>query len=193
MNERSEDMRNMTSSLISGKESQEVLRLRPYRLADAEKIVTWCADEEAFYKWSAGRLGSYPLTPARFNEAMAARDNTVHYFPFVAEDDQGLVGFFILRQPGEDSRVLRFGFVIVNPELRGRGYGQKLLKLGAHYAFRLYGAKTVCLGVFANNPGALYCYRAVGFRETGNTEEYRYSGESWNCLEMEWKADEYAD
>ena len=99
------------------------LRLRPYRLGDGEKIVAWCADETAFYKWSAGMLGPYPLTPARFNQAMAARDNGSHYFPFVAEDDSGPVGFFILRQPGEDPAELRFGFVIVNPAIRGKGYG----------------------------------------------------------------------
>ena len=166
------------------------LRLRPYRLGDGEKIVAWCADEKAFYKWSAGILGEYPLTPERFNQAMAARDTSAGYFPFVVEDDTGVVGFFILRQPGDDPQELRFGFVIVDSKIRGKGYGKKMLQLGIRYAFRLYGAKKVGLGVFVNNPGALGCYRAVGFRETGACKEYSIAGETWTCLELEMRAED---
>ena len=164
------------------------LRLRPYQLRDGEKIVTWCADEQAFYKWSAGILGPYPLTPARFNQAMAARDHGSHYFPFVAEDDSGLVGFFILRRPGEDPEELRFGFVIVDPAIRGKGYGKKMLTLGIRYAFDLYRARKVGLGVFSNNPGAYHCYRAVGFTENGSVEAYKIGEETWECIEMELEA-----
>lgn len=111
-------------------EQKKQLRLRPYRRGDAERIVTWCADEVSFYKWSAGILGEYPLTVERFNQAMAARDDSDRYFPFVAVNDTGVVGFFILRQPGENPDELRFGFVIVDPSIRGKGYGQQMLTLG---------------------------------------------------------------
>lgn len=30
-----------------------MLRVRPYRKDDAKTIVTWCKDEETFYKWTA--------------------------------------------------------------------------------------------------------------------------------------------
>ena len=166
------------------------LRLRPYQLRDAEEIVTWCGDEEAFYKWSAGILGQYPLTVERFNTTMAARDNAGHYFPFVVEDEGKPVGFFILRQPGEDPQQLRFGFVIVNPAIRGKGYGKKMLTLGIRYAFELYGAKKVSLGVFTNNPSAYFCYKALGFRENGGVSDYQIGEERWECLELELEAEE---
>ena len=168
----------------------EGLRLRPYQLRDGETIVTWCESEEAFYKWSAGRLGDYPLTAARFNETMAARDNAGHYFPFVAEENCRLVGFFILRQPGEDPEELRFGFVIVDPALRGKGYGKKMLTLGLRYAFELYRAQKVSLGVFTNNPGAYACYKALGFRENGSVSGYKIGTEAWECMELELGAEE---
>lgn len=161
------------------------LRLRPYRKNDAEHIVTWCAGEEAFYKWSAGILGEYPITAERFNRAMAARDDSDRYFPFVAVDGSGVVGFFILRQPGDDPDELRFGFVIVDPAIRGKGYGKKMLTLGIRYAFDLYHAKKTGLGVFANNPGAYHCYKSVGFAENGITEDYKIGDETWKCIEME--------
>lgn len=166
------------------------LRLRPYQLRDAEKIVTWCADEKAFYKWSAGILGQYPLTAERFNMTMANRDDGSHYFPFVAEDEGEPVGFFILRQPGEDPQELRFGFVIVAPKLRGKGYGKKMLELGIRYAFDLYHAETVSLGVFTNNPGAYHCYRALGFRENGRVSDYPIGENLWKCVDLELEAED---
>ena len=159
------------------------LRLRPYRLEDGDKIVTWCADEAAFFKWSAGILGDYPLSPGRFHQVIAARDNG--YYPLVAEAEGEPVGFFILRQPGDDPEVLRFGFVILNPAFRGKGYGKRMLCLGMEYAFHRCGAKKVTLGVFANNPGAYHCYKAVGFTENGRTKNYKMGEETWECIEME--------
>ena len=166
------------------------LRLRPYQLRDAEKIVTWCEGEEAFYKWSAGILGQYPLTAERFNKTMAARDNAGHYFPFVVEENGSPVGFFILRQSGEEPQELRFGFVIVSPDVRGKGYGKKMLELGIRYALELYHAKKVSLGVFANNPGAYHCYRALGFRENGRVSHCQIGENVWKCVELELEAED---
>lgn len=100
-----------TNTEVNPSLSRGALCLRPCRVGDGEKIVTWCTDETAYYKWSAGRLGPYPLTPSRFNQALAARENG--YSPFVLEEGGEAVGFFILRQPGENPEELRFGFVIL--------------------------------------------------------------------------------
>lgn len=128
-------------------------------------------------------LGEDSLASDRFNQAVAARENG--YSPFVLEDGGEAVGFFILRQPGEDPSELRFGFVILDPSLRGKGYGKKMLALGIRHAFQDWGAKKVTLGVFANNPGAYHCYKALGFRETGSTSTYQIGDEIWDCLELE--------
>ena len=157
-----------------------MLRIRPYKPQDAETILSWCRDEKAFYQWSAGMLGGYPAAPEalRFVEAL---------MPFTAFDEEGIVGFFTLRNPGGNPDELRFGFVIVDPACRGRGYGKAMLRLGLKFAFELYGAKKASLGVFENNPAAWHCYRAVGFRdvELETTETYRIFGENWKCRELE--------
>lgn len=70
-----------------------------------------------------------------------------------------------MRRPRESFEELRFGFVIVNPEKRGQGYGKNMLKLGLKYAKDIYGANKVSLGVFENNESAYYCYKATGFEE----------------------------
>lgn len=157
-----------------------MLRLRPYKPQDAEKILSWSSDEKAFYKWSAGVLGEYPITKEQFafvNNLMA----------FTAIDDDEVVGFFTMRRPSESFDELRFGFVVLDPEKRGKGYGKEMLSLGVKFAKEIFKAKKVSLGVFENNESAYYCYKAVGFKDVvlKETEKYTVSGETWNCLELE--------
>ena len=165
-----------------------MLRVRPYRKDDAKTIVPWCKDEETFYKWSAGIMGEYPLTVQRLEEATNGRIDNDRYFPSVAVDDGRVVGFFTLRHPEGANDELRFGFVIVVPEISGKGYGKKMLQLGLKFAVEVYGVTKVSLGVFENNPNAYYCYYAVGFRETGEEEWYEMSDRQWKCIVMEIKS-----
>ena len=156
-----------------------MLRLRPYKKEDADIIISWSRDERAFYQWSAGVMGDYPITKVEFGfvDSLMA---------FTAFDENGIVGFFTLRNPGETLDELRIGFVVIDPEQRGLGRGKEMLMLGLRYAFDIYGAKRVSLGVFENNNPAYYCYRAVGFQDVilDDTETYRVLCEDWKCKEM---------
>ena len=67
--------------------------------------------------------------------------------------------------------VIRFGFVIVDDQLRGKGYGKQMLQLAIQKAKNEFGAKKINLGVFDNNPSALHCYESVGFKIIG-TDSY---------------------
>ena len=162
-----------------------MLRLRPFRTPDAKTIITWTSEPEEFYKWSAGIMGNYPVSEKRLLEAVSAREDNPRYFPLVAFDENGLAGFFTVRTPGEDDRKVRFGYVIVNPEKRGQGYGKQMLNLGLKFVFEIYGADEVSLGVFDNNVSAQNCYKGVGFKENGVREEYSIAGEKWIDIEME--------
>lgn len=163
----------------------KMLRLRPFRAPDAKEIITWTGEEKEFYRWSAGILGEFPVSEARLLEAVSGREDNTKYFPMTAFDETGLVGFFTIRTPGEDDKKVRFGYVIVNPSKRGHGYGKEMLKLGLKFAFDIYGAKEVGLGVFDDNMSAYHCYKSVGFEENGKTEEYTIAGKTWIDIEME--------
>ena len=156
------------------------LRLRPYTENDTDTILSWSKDESAFYKWSAGVLGEYPISKEQFGFVK-------NLMAFTAIDDDEVIGFFTMRRPSENFDELRFGFVIVDPEKRGQGYGKRMLKLGIKFAKEIFGAKKVSLGVFKNNESAYYCYKAVGFKDIvlAETEKYTVLGEEWKCLELE--------
>lgn len=115
-----------------------MIRIRPYKTTDANTILSWCQDERAFYQWTAGVMGNYPIT----NDEFAFVENLM---PFTAFDENGVMGFFTFRNPSEATDELRLGFVIVNPSKRGAGYGKAMLQQGLKYAFEIYGAKRVSL------------------------------------------------
>jgi RimJ/RimL family protein N-acetyltransferase len=164
------------------------MKLRPYKPCDAEVILSWIRDEETFRRWSTDRYDHYPITPADMNhkylECNGDCPEPDNFYPVTAVHDGVPVGHLILRYTGED--VLRFGFVIVDDTKRGAGYGKEMLRLAIEYAFEIMKAKKVTLGVLENNPGAYYCYKAVGFRDvpTDKPEYYPILGEQVKCLEL---------
>ena len=78
-----------------------MLRLRPYQDTDADVILSWPMDEKAFYQWTAGRLGGYPLSGDRF-----ARLDSLMRFTLLDETEPA--GFFTLRNPNGTPEVVRF-------------------------------------------------------------------------------------
>lgn len=161
-----------------------MLRLRPFRTNDARTIITWTTDSKEFYMWSAGLLGSFPVSEQRLLEAVSARENNPNYFPLVAFDEDGLVGFLTVRTPGEDDKKVALGYVIINPSKRNKGYGKQMLKQTLKFAFELYGANEVSLDVFDSNEQAYNCYKSIGFKETGKQEIISIDKYSWNYIEM---------
>ena len=90
-----------------------MLRLRPYNKNDAEIIMSWIKDESAFYKWTAGVLGEYPISEEQFNTVS-------NLMAFTAIDDNEIVGFFTMRRPNEFFEELRFGFELLIRKNVGR-------------------------------------------------------------------------
>lgn len=172
-----------------------MLRLRPYKPCDADTILGWIKDEDAFRKWSTDRYPHYPITAADMNHKYmdcngdcADPDN---FYPMTAFDDNGIVGHLIMRFTDAKKTVLRFGFVIVDDSKRGLGYGKQMLKLALAFAFDTLKVQKVTLGVLENNPGAYHCYKAAGFRDVtmDQPEYYRLMGEDVKCLELETERD----
>ena len=170
-----------------------MLRLRPYKPCDANTILGWIKDEDAFRKWSTDRYPHYPITADDMNHKYmdcngdcAEPDN---FYPMTAFDDSGIVGHLIMRFTDAEKSTLRFGFVIVDDSKRGMGYGKQMLELALGFAFDILKVQKVTLGVLENNPGAYYCYQAAGFRDvpTEKPEYYHLMGQKVKCLELEIK------
>lgn len=164
-----------------------MLRLRPYKPCDAAYIEKWIINEKQFYQWSADRMGEYPLTTEKLNDYYKLAEDSGTLWQMTAFDEAKVpVGYFIMRFTDDELKSVRLGFIIVDSSIRGKGYGKEMLKLAINYAFEILKTTEVTLGVFANNPAALRCYEAAGFRELESNSRCSCSvkGELWECIEM---------
>lgn len=162
-----------------------MLSFRPYKNCDADTIVTWIKDEKTLYQWSADIIGIYPLMPENLNHYYEERKNNPDFMVFTACDENNIpVGHMFMKYRDDSHKVLRFGFVIVDAGVRGKGYGKEMLTIAKKYAFDFLHADVITLGVFANNPNALSCYQAAGFQEFGERIKYMIQGEEWEDIEM---------
>ena len=160
--------------------------LRAYKKEDSPIIATWLRTEEELYKWSADRFNKYPLEENDIEENYSPQIESGRFFPLTAEDEEGnVVGHFIIRYPREDDdSSVRFGFVIVDPKFRGKGYGKEMLILGVEYVKDTLSVNRIDLGVFENNESAKHCYEAVGFKEY-NIRDCELPVGNWKCIDME--------
>ena len=151
-------------------ERDDMLRLRPYKPCDAEKIVAWCRNEDTFHKWGGDHFGAYPIHAEIMNHVYYEKNGNCmekdNFYPMTAFDEDGICGHFIMRYIHGDNRVIRFGWVIIAPERRGKGYGKEMLSMGIQLAREIYRADKLSIGVFVDNDSARHCYASVGFRET---------------------------
>lgn len=167
------------------------MRLRAYKKEDSAIVCKWLRTEDELYMWSADRFNKFPLSGNDIERNYSSQISSGRFFPLTAIDDkESVVGHFIIRYPrDDDNNTVRFGFVIVNPELRGKGYGKEMLCLGIRYVKENLNAKRIDLGVFENNDKAKRCYEASGFREYGRRECKMPIG-TWSCIDMEMILDD---
>lgn len=168
------------------------MRLRPYKSCDAETIAKWVQDEAVFRKWGGERFGAFPITAQMIDDKYRKNNGDCiepdNFYPWVAtDDDNAVVGHFIMRYTGGNSKQLRFGWVIVDDSARGKGYGKQMLLLGLQYAFDFLGAERITIGVFENNESAHWCYQKAGF-----TDRETVASEPWNVIEMEMSKETYS-
>ncbi|MGL5676532.1 MAG: GNAT family N-acetyltransferase [Cellulosilyticaceae bacterium] len=140
-----------------------------------------------FVSGVADRYEHFPLTADILNEYYKAADHSDSFWPMTAFDETGVVGHFIMRFTDPSKETLRLGFIIIDAEKRGKGYGKEMVQLALQFAFDVVKVKKVTLGVFENNPSAYHAYKASGFTDVpvAEPESYEVFGETWNCVEME--------
>ena len=166
-----------------------MMRLRPYKPSDANKLLSWWkgVPEEAFVMWSNGKF-EYPLTMEQLETYFQTWcvDEENGWLMTALDETGNPVGHFIMRLADYEAESIRFGFIIVDPNARGKGYGKDMIRLALKYAFEVLGMKRASLGVFENNPSAKACYEAVGFTAKEYVPDYLvYKGTTHAAYEME--------
>ncbi len=161
------------------------MRLRPYIPSkDYEYIQQWIPDERTHALWCANFI-PYPMTREKMQDVLDKDAQDWNGCAYVATQDDGkLIGFFVLAvNLSNNSGFLKF--VLINNELRGKGYGTQMIKLMLKYAFDIQGVSSVQLNVFDANHSARKCYLNAGFMEDSiATNAFTFMNESWGRCHM---------
>ena len=163
-----------------------MMRLRPYKPCDGDKIASWLTDERTFAMWSAYRY-NYPMTGEQFNERMnSALENPCEWMMTAIDESGEPVGHFLLRGADYERNSIRIGFIIVDSSKRGMGYGSQMLELAKKYCFEVLGMNSIGLGVYDINGRAKRCYEKMGFKAFAEEDaDFEFQGERWKVIEME--------
>ena len=163
------------------------MRLRPFLPDDFDSIKDWITDGRTHAMWCANLI-KYPLERENFFSVMKEIGTRFGDAPFLATDDSGKPVSFFCYSLNLETNEGMLKFVMVNPEMRGQGYGRQMLRLVLDYAFSITKADAVQLNVFPENTGAKKCYEHAGFIERSTTPgAFAYKDEKWGRCNMVFK------
>lgn len=138
------------------------MRLRPYRLSDAEIIGQWIDSELTNVCWCANTL-PYPFDVQAFEQNRIAGEKKWSNSYYIATENNGKqIGYFSMSiKDAENAAFL--AHVIIGKEYRGKGYGDEMIRLAKKYAFDIANLSKMELAVFDKNEAAVNCYKKNGF------------------------------
>lgn len=143
-----------------------VVRLREVRADDAERLYRWRMDERSRAMFRSTEKVPFAVHE-RFMERYFSEGNTDRWF--VIEAEGAPVGTITLYGFSADGREAEWGRLVVDPDLRGRGYARRALALVIEHA-RGLGVRRLRCEVLEGNDVAAGLYRQAGFLPDGLEE-----------------------
>lgn len=141
-----------------------MINVRLMQERDIASIISWGGNTEEFLKqWSNY---SYPLTSEQIMERIKSDDIKL----LAIEDECVLIGTIQIFKFDISLGSARVGCFLIDPSCQGMGYGEKALRKVVEYGFKELEVKSINLGVFDYNSGAIRCYEKVGFKKVGEYE-----------------------
>ena len=157
-------------------EVQPVTSFEPLDAAPAETVCAW-VESAADVALFAGTSLPWPFSAA---EMLAVAAQQQRQAVVLVLDDLPLACGSLQRLP--DST--RIGWVLVDPNRRGQGWGRVLVTHMVQLACNT-GAERITLGVYQDNLPARALYADLGFVDTGNRRATQVDGQAWVSLDLE--------
>jgi ribosomal protein S18 acetylase RimI-like enzyme len=141
---------------------------REFRESDAREVARWPTSGEDVRRW-AGSDPCWPVDVSVFGRWHADPDVR----PYVLCDEEEPVGYgeVWIDEPEQEVELAR---IIVSPDRRGRGVGQRLVRLLLERAY-LARLPDAFVRVVPDNSAALACYRGAGFSPVSEPEREEFN------------------
>lgn len=161
-----------------------MVRLRPFKEQDADKLLPWMSDERVMAMWCSG-IFTYPLTAEQLIRRMEQSGRKADEWAMAGVDEQGEVIGHLYMWADYKKNSVHLGLIAIDHTRRGQGLGRQMVEKAVTYAFDVLEMSQVTLGVFNSNPQAHACYRRAGFADDYIEENAAdYHGECWNRIHM---------
>ena len=162
-----------------------MIRLRPFKNTDIDKLIDWLEDPKVFTQWCLDKF-TYPLTHIQVKDYLERIEKDENAWAMAALDQSGeLVGHFLMRNANYENNSIHMGFIIVDSSRRGQGIGKQMLEAAFTYASQVLGVHTVTLGVIDVHERAHKCYLKSGLIDIEHKENViSFKGESWGVIDM---------
>lgn len=165
-----------------------LIKLEYFTADDFQQLIDWISNAEFALQWG-GPAFKYPLTKEQLSsylEEANVEGANKYIFKVVDLTSNETIGHISLGSIDRVNLSARVGKVLVgSSEVRGKGYGMKMMTEVLRFAFENLQLHKVTLGVFDFNHSAIECYKKVGFQQEGFFRDARKNGdEYWNLIEM---------
>jgi ribosomal protein S18 acetylase RimI-like enzyme len=154
--------------------------LREFRESDAREVTRWPSSTEEVRRW-AGSDPGWPVGVSVFARWHAEPDAQL----YVLCDGEKPVGYGEVwtDEPEQEVELAR---IIVRPDCRRRGVGQRLVRLLLERA-SLAGLPDAFVRVVPENGAAIACYRGAGFSSVSESEREEFNrGQSVDYVWMHY-------
>ena len=145
-------------------------------------VCRWINTQTVFYDWCAGKYQSFPVKSSdiiRFNKSTDA-------VSVIADDENGIpIGHFSVRAIDNKNKIVRIGFVVLAPEMRGKGLAKPRIEKAIAYTKRNTDSEIITICCYDDNIPALRTYEKAGFVKNGRYELIDAGGKQKKYFELE--------
>ncbi len=158
-----------------------MIKIEPFEISDFVTLISWIDSEEMLMQFS-GPTFTFPLT----NEQLKINLEDKNKFAYRVVDlsTNLMMGYSEIYLLDKTSALLA-RIIIGDPEFRGKGFGQQIVKNLLEISFNQLEVEKAELNVFDWNINAIKCYEKVGF--TINPDKIytrEIKGEIWTAMNM---------
>lgn len=161
-----------------------MIRLEPFTQVDFKRLISWIDNEELLIQF-AGPIFTYPLTEEQLQSYL--EDENRFAFKVIDTNSGHTIGHAeIYRTENNTAKICRV--LIGDQSLRGKGFGEELIRELVSFSIKNLPGTTVELNVYDWNTAAIRCYEKVGF--VMDPEKFTImtvEGKTWKSMNMIFK------
>jgi|SRR4051812_35671921 len=158
-----------------------MVELQQFNKTDFSRLISWIDSEEMLMQF-AGGIFKFPLTQEQLADYL--QDEKRIAFKVVTVDKDEVIGHAeVLKMDDMSVKICRV--LIGDLSLRGKGYGQELMKKLVTFATKKLNATSIELNVYDWNVSAIKCYEKVGFKiNSSKSKMVKFNEIEWFAVNM---------